>query len=351
MLKRLFFISLMIFIGSSAFAQKVPIPVLTQKSAELTTLSAPGATPFHLKAAITIKQHPNYQAVIEEDWISPSKWRKTIKSHLFSQTIIVNGDKRYEKNEGEYFHVGLQTLSEALFQPIPDEMQESLKQSKVKLNLYDGALGDANICDSNTEKTGTPPTQGSIFSAICFSDNPSIISEIRIPFYDVKFKDRQPFGKLFVARKLMAGEDDSLEWNAQVTELSAITDVNESLFVAPENTPEDHRFKLFYIGEKDFRNHFKDTPKELILPITKEENKTGVLTVFISLDTNGYVSEAWTTEHWDPAISDAACKEVGKWQFGETKNRDHIVQLETYLTFSYKTQLAPKETEKPASPK
>ena len=326
------------------------MPVLVQKSAEVTTLTAPGALPFHLKANITVKDHP-YQVVIEEDWISSSKWRRTIKSSRFSQTIVVNGDKRYEKNEGEYFPVGLQTISEALFQPIPDSLKESLSQSKVKLNLYGGALSDANICDSNTEKIGTSTRQGSIFSAVCFSGNPSTISEIRIPFYDVQLKDRQPFGKLLVARKLIVGENESLEWDAQVTELIAITDVNESLFVVPENTPEDRRFKVIFISEEDFRNHFKNTPEVLVLPVTKDENKSGVYTVFLSIDKDAYVAESWTGDRWYPEIAEATHKEVGTWQFGETKNGDHMVQLETILTISYKTKLAAKEAENSSKPK
>lgn len=347
---RSIYLSLLVFIGSMAIAQKVPIPALAQKSAELTTLTAPGAVPFHLKAAITVKQHPKYQAVIEEDWISPQKWHRTIKSSLFSQTIIVNGDKQYEKNEGEYFPVGLQTLSEALVRPIPDRLQAALNQSKVKLDLYGGALPKTNICDSDLHKTGTPPKQGAILSEICFSGSPSSISVIRIPFYDVQLEDRQAFGKLSIARHLIAGENESMEWDAQVTELTTIMDVNESLFAAPENTPEERRFKVFLVPEEDFRNHFKNIPEELILPVTKGENQSGVVTVFLSIDKDVYVAEAWTEGNGNPEISEAASQEVSTWGLGKAKNADQMVQVETVLTIPYKTQLTPKELEKPLSP-
>jgi hypothetical protein len=348
---RTIYFSLLIFIGSTAFAQKIPIPVLTQKSAELTTLSAPGGVPFHLMADITVKQHPNYQAVIEEDWISPQKWHRTIKSRLFSQTIVVNGDKYYEKNDGEYFPVGLQTLSRALVQPIPDRFQTALSQSKVKLDMYGGALADGNICDSDLEKTGTPPKQGAILLEVCFSGNPSSISVIRIPFYDIQLEDRQPFGKLSIARHLVAGENESIEWDAQVTVLTAITNADESLFAVPESTPEDQRFKVFLVSEEDFRHNIGKIPEELILPLAQKENKTGVVTVFLSTDKDAFVAEAWTEEHEYPEISDAASQEVSTWKLGDAKNAGHMVQLETFLTIPYKTQLAPKGAENSSPPK
>jgi hypothetical protein len=35
----------------------------------------------------------NYHADIEEYWVAPDKWRRTVKTSNFSQTLIVNGEK------------------------------------------------------------------------------------------------------------------------------------------------------------------------------------------------------------------------------------------------------------------
>ena len=51
-------------------------------------ITLPGGKPFHLKATIAEKDSPasDYQATVEEYWVSPRKWRRTITSRDFSQT-------------------------------------------------------------------------------------------------------------------------------------------------------------------------------------------------------------------------------------------------------------------------
>jgi len=52
-------------------------------------ITLPGGKPFHLKATIAEKDSPasDYQATVEEYWVSPRKWRRTITSRDFSQTL------------------------------------------------------------------------------------------------------------------------------------------------------------------------------------------------------------------------------------------------------------------------
>jgi outer membrane lipoprotein-sorting protein len=67
------------------------------------TLVAPGSTPFHLKATITERGDPTYAARVEIFWLAPDKWRRTIQSQEFSQTLIVNGDKVFEQDSDDSF--------------------------------------------------------------------------------------------------------------------------------------------------------------------------------------------------------------------------------------------------------
>jgi hypothetical protein len=83
-------------------------------------ITLPGSTPFHLKAAIVETTNPTseYRAQIEEYWVSPEKWRRTIDSPSFSQTTIVNGDKVSEKDTGDYFPWWLNDFVTAIFDPL-----------------------------------------------------------------------------------------------------------------------------------------------------------------------------------------------------------------------------------------
>jgi hypothetical protein len=83
------------------------------------TLIAPGSVPFHLKATITAGSDPSSVATVEMDWDAPTRWRRTIDSREFSQTLIVNGDKVFEANTGNYFPLGLRTLVTAMVDPKP----------------------------------------------------------------------------------------------------------------------------------------------------------------------------------------------------------------------------------------
>ena len=84
-------------------------------------LTLPGGTPFHLKAHIanTGSAKPEYSADVEEYWVSPEKWRRTVQSAGFSQTLIVNGGKISEKLTGDYYPFWLHDLVTALFDPLP----------------------------------------------------------------------------------------------------------------------------------------------------------------------------------------------------------------------------------------
>src|SRR5580693_9416899 len=70
------------------------------KAAQKSSLSAPNSLPFHLKleAADTRHNDPEYKAEIEVWWAAPDKWRRDVKSHLFSQTAVRDGQHYYESN-------------------------------------------------------------------------------------------------------------------------------------------------------------------------------------------------------------------------------------------------------------
>ena len=330
------FASLLVLAGVFASAQKVPVPILGQQSADLTTLTASGAPPFHLKATIAIPDLTKKTGTLEEYWVSPTKWRRIIQIPTFSQTVIVNGDDRYEKNDGEYFPVGMQTIAQALVQPIPDWLMDGLKQSKVKLDLYGGKLAKTNICDGDLEKIGAGHAQNQIYVEVCFSGEKQSISTVRYPFYDVSLEDRQAFGSYYVARHIKVGENGGTKWEATVDDLSQIKEVDESLFKLPEVTPKEKQFKLLELSEDQFREHFRKLP-EVTFPDTPKPI-SGAITLLISIDKDGYVAEAWPSNDAYPDIAKSVREQVETW--GTDKNDTSFVQIETWLTFAFKTHAA-----------
>jgi len=60
--------------------------------------------------------------------VSPEKWRRSIQSPGFAQTLIVDGDKISEQDTGDYYPFWLRELVTALVDPLP--MVESLKRTE-----------------------------------------------------------------------------------------------------------------------------------------------------------------------------------------------------------------------------
>src|SRR5579863_4981721 len=81
-----------------ALGQDAPAAILVQGK-----LIEPGASPFHLRAAITENTDPDEHVEVEMFWAAPDKWRRTIKSDEFSQTLVVNGEKTFEQDSADYF--------------------------------------------------------------------------------------------------------------------------------------------------------------------------------------------------------------------------------------------------------
>ena len=128
-------------------------------------LTLAGGAPFHLKAHITNTgtAKPEYSADVEEYWVSPEKWRRTVQSAGFSQTLIVNGGKVSEKLTGDYYPFWLHDMVTALFDPLP--MVDQLKAMQGQLEIPEDSA-KSNSCVNMQFKVGIAPAQNNL--GLCF---------------------------------------------------------------------------------------------------------------------------------------------------------------------------------------
>src|SRR5260370_13204848 len=80
----------------------------SEAQVEQATLIAPGSPPFYLQAVISGRGDPNEHVEGEMSWLAPDKWKRTIRSAEFSQTLIVNGDKIFEQDSDDYLPLAIQ---------------------------------------------------------------------------------------------------------------------------------------------------------------------------------------------------------------------------------------------------
>ncbi|MFZ0956140.1 MAG: hypothetical protein WAN60_07340, partial [Candidatus Sulfotelmatobacter sp.] len=100
----LILISLIVFATLAATSDS--LADLPKKAIERSQITSPGSHPFVLKAKvleITNPSNADYHAEIEEYWVAPDKWRLTVKTSSFSETLVVNGDKTSEQLTGDYY--------------------------------------------------------------------------------------------------------------------------------------------------------------------------------------------------------------------------------------------------------
>ena len=66
-----------------------------------------------------------------------------------------------------------------------------------------------------------------------------------------------------------------------------------------------------------------------------------MLSIYVCIDREGQVREIYGLNSDHPIMTDAARQQVIKWRFKPASNGGVPVQVETVLTFSYETRIAP----------
>jgi hypothetical protein len=174
---------------------------------------------------------------------------------------------------------------------------------------------------------------------VCFAGDTQAVSSITGPGYNVVFKDREEFGKLLVAMDVISGASPETKWEAKVNDLSPLTEIDETLFAAPENTPEARRLGFVQATEEEARQIFKKLP-DPDWPAVHQGRTSGVVTVYVSTDATGHVREAWPLSSDSLEIGAAACEQILNWNLGTRNPAEKNYQFETFFTFAFPTPVA-----------
>jgi hypothetical protein len=128
---RKFTVLLAAMLGLSTLGQADDAEKVIKKAVERCTLNQAGTKAFHLRAVLAPSldrdRGSNRTGQVEYWWVSPTQWRREVRSPEFHQIAIVNGGKEWQKNEGGYFPEWLRETSVALVEPVPS-LEEVLKQ-------------------------------------------------------------------------------------------------------------------------------------------------------------------------------------------------------------------------------
>jgi len=313
------------------FGESKTIGDLARNSVQLSALTLPGSTPFHLKATIKEKDSPDsdYQAEVEEYWVAPNKWRRTIKSPEFTQLRIVNGDKVHEENTGDYFPHWLRNFVTAMENPLPMLETVATASSPVR-------AGSTN-CMRLSATVGTPPASNSVFYSICF-DKDETLQFVGTPDYSAEFHDYKPFEMKRVARLISTDPEPGTHIEAHLTELSKLNSPEDAMFAVGNPTPREDQIGTILIAETAVRTMMIGSP-EIHWPTARDGKTKGVLSVLVSADRSGKIRETWGLNSDNPWMTDAARKQLLEWKFRPATTNGVPTQVESILTFAFDTKI------------
>jgi hypothetical protein len=308
---------------------RVPLGDVAERALKQSKLTLPRGKAFYLKAEISETTNPksDFHARIEEYWVSPTKWKRTIKSPSFSQTLVVNGHAVSEKNTGDYFPFWLNEFVTAMVDPLP--MLAALKKSNTRL--------------PNPQKSENSTTCADLPArvdhwVICFERDHGLLFSVFTKGYAVDFKEYQTFGKKRVAHRIVTNLEPGTVIEARITELTELTHPDEQMFAVQEITPPTERIKIERVDEGAFRK-LAIGSTEIDWPPTGGGPATGGCAVYASTDRSGQVREVWPAGCDSTGLQDPLRESVRKWRLKPAVADGVPVQMEALLGFTFHTNV------------
>jgi hypothetical protein len=201
----------------SCFASTDQPDSAVAKANKVSSLTGPGAQPFHLRFTISEPANGNspYTATVEEFWKAANEWTRSIDSPGFRQHVIVQNGKSTEEDDGDYFPLWLRNFITATVDPLQDASFWEKVSARI---VIEGSTKGRHTtsCARAQFKVGTTEINNDAFAVICFNSDGSLSSIVR-PGYDMEFHDPQPFGKKRIAYRYVDDPEPGTELVGQIS--------------------------------------------------------------------------------------------------------------------------------------
>lgn len=351
------FFSSFVFVlsGSTAAAQKsIPLPQVMDNALKLSRITTPGSSPFHLRAVIAQegRKESEYNAEVEEFWVAPDKWRRTVKSPAFSQTVVVNGEVRFEQSTGDYYPFWLRDLVTAIFDIVPPDftppdLQLESQDNEHKVRMTAGIMAGVDtgfgsvytgICSRWNDKVGRAPQFNYVLSTACFEGEDRVVRAVFSPFFHAEFTDYRSYKNRQVSRLIKMTPFKDVHLEAKVNQLSELRDREDSLFVIPPSASSNNWAQSIRMRQQDALARLVNSPDIKWDPV-HDGQTTGNFSLMIYMDKQGNVREIWPLSTDNPLAQEQALSEVRQWKFKPMVLNGTPVQMETLLTFHFETSL------------
>lgn len=253
------------------------------------------------------------------------------------QTIIVSDGKKSERDEGNYFPLWLRSFVTALFDPVPDASAWTASGATIDQTIMpNGNKSDA--CARIKSKIGTGDRTTDGFSNVCFDDK-GRFKFIGSPRFSMSFNHYRDFGGKEIARALGDAPEPGTELGGDVVQLEDLSRaIKDNLFTPlPSN---DNRFASLELSAAKLEELTAGNAP-VVWPAVRSGNLQGNLAIYVSVDSQGHVREAWPLNSDNAGLEDPARDQVKKWTITQVKDSDgNPVQVDGALGFRFQTSIA-----------
>jgi Gram-negative bacterial TonB protein C-terminal len=312
-------------------AKTVPLTDVLRELVKRSTLAEPGGKPFYLRAKVVDTKQADweYNSEVEEYWLSPTKWRRTVRSKGFSQTLIVDGEQRFEQNTGDYFPPAVERQIESLVDPIPVNVFQAFEKLSMEIQEPDGKPGqcfaDQYFDDQHGER---------VRAAVALDSRTGLLNYLWFPGWSVGvFTDYRSFHHKLVAWKT---KDNAV--NAEVEALKDLEHPDESLFAIKDATPTSVQIRTVLVSGTEYKKQLSNAA-ELKWPAVSGPPNSGTVNVAIVTDRDGHVREARSYLASNSELKDWIVDQVKGWKFKPYLVDGAAVQVETTFDIEFKTEL------------
>jgi len=297
------------------------------KAARTSILTAPGAKPFHLKlsAVDTHSSSSEFKAELEVWWAAPDKWRREVKSPVFTQTAVQDGTRYSEANSSEYLPFWLHELIQESVDPIPEAQLEDIDVDWSKSG-----------CGSWETEYSKEAEKISVHNRVCFNTN-GTAREIFTQPLGVVFADYKSFNGKEVARSLTVWPGGSSEVRARVTLLEPLKP-DDSLFAIPNDTGFPSRLRFVSISESALQPDMLANTATA-WPIVHNFPATGLININVKLGRDGAIREVGTVISKNVVLTDAAVAQIKNWKFKPYLIEGSPVQVNTNITLHFDAKM------------
>ena len=303
------------------------------------TLNQPGTKPFHLKAELAPSREQDRGSgrtgEVEIWWMSPTQWRREVRSPEFHQIAIVNGSREWQKNEGDYFPEWLRVIATELIEPVPylDRVLKEVQGADVKR-----MMGSTYYSWTMTSTDGT--VQSGVGASLAINDSTGLLFYGGSLGWGGLFKDYKNFHGRMVAHTVSEGAP---EVTAKVITLEDLGAVPPELFDADAKDGDAQPLRTVLLEESSLRKNL--VPMEPVAwPTLQDGPLEGAVGTIIVVDRQGKVREVSSIVATNPGVTGAAGKAVASMQFKPFLDGGVPVQVVARVTLPFKT-VRPKGTE------